>query len=208
MATVLLEAVAGVVSRCFPGCYSQGEGGKGSVGFPYFFLGSTLALIMGHQNGLEREVRDIIRRNRWLTLSTASMRGAPQSSVVVYASDGYIIYVLTGKSTVKVRNILENPRVSVTIPFYKSFLHRMISVAPPAAVTFRGKAETLEYGTGEAAELYGRVLKFDPPEDMGEEGLWIRVTPGGSATCHGVGVGLFELRDPVKAHKIIELTNP
>ena len=70
---------------------------------------------MSLERGLEREVRDTIRRNRWLTLSTASQKGMPQSSLVVYASDGYIIYILTGKNTVKIRNILKNPKVSVTM---------------------------------------------------------------------------------------------
>lgn len=163
---------------------------------------------MSLQIKLEREVRDTIRKNRWLTLSTTSPKGVPQSSVVVYASDGYLIYVLTGKDTVKVRNILKNPRVSVTIPFYKNFIHRMIGVAPPAAISFRARAETLEFKTSEAADLYKKMLKFDLPENMEEDGLWIRLTPGNSATCHGVGVSLLELRDPVKAHKIIKLSNP
>jgi hypothetical protein len=43
---------------------------------------------MSHESELELEVKDVIRRNRWLTLSTASLRGAPQGSVVVYARDG------------------------------------------------------------------------------------------------------------------------
>jgi uncharacterized protein YhbP (UPF0306 family) len=163
---------------------------------------------MSLENKLEREVRDTIKKNRWLTLSTSSPKGIPQSSVVVYASDGYTIIILTGKDTFKVRNIIENPRVSVTIPFYKNFIHRMITVAPPAAISFRARAETLEFETSEAADMYKKVLKFDLPENIIEDSLWIRLTPGNSATCHGVGVGLLELRDPVKAHKIIKLTDP
>jgi hypothetical protein len=92
---------------------------------------------MSHESELELEVKDVIRRNRWLTLSTASLRGAPQGSVVVYASDGYTMYILTGKRSAKFRNIARNPRVSVTIPFYKSLIHRLITIAPPAAVSFR-----------------------------------------------------------------------
>jgi len=163
---------------------------------------------MSLESGLEREVRDIIRRNRWLTLSTASTKGMPQSSVVVYASDGYTIFVLTGKSTAKIRNILRNPRVSVTIPFYKSLIHRLITIAPPAAITFRATAETREFDDGEATEFYEKTLKFKVPEDVAGDGMWLRLTPGGSATCHGVGIRLWELRDPEKAHKIVRLTNP
>ncbi|MHA2377610.1 MAG: pyridoxamine 5'-phosphate oxidase family protein [Candidatus Thorarchaeota archaeon] len=153
-------------------------------------------------------MRDTIKNSRWLTLSTTSPKGTPQSSLVVYASDGYKIYILTGKDTYKVRNIIENPKVSVTIPFYKNFIHRMITVAPPAAISFRARAETLKFETSEAAAMYRKVLKFDLPENIIDDSLWIRLTPGNSATCHGVGVGLLDLRDPAKAHKIIKLTNP
>ncbi|MFC1802734.1 pyridoxamine 5'-phosphate oxidase family protein [Thermoproteota archaeon] len=156
---------------------------------------------------LEGEVRDIIRKNIWLILSTSSSKGVPQSSVVVYASNGYVIYILTGKNTNKVRNITMNPRVSVTIPFYKNLLHRMISVAPPAAISFRAQVETVDFRDDTATELYQRVLKFKLPEDIGKNSVWLKLTPGNSATCHGVGVSLFELRDPEKAHKIIKLTN-
>lgn len=99
---------------------------------------------MSPQTDLEREVRKTVKKNRWLTISITSIGGVPQSSLVVYASDGYVIYILTGKNTIKVRNIKKNKRVSVTIPFYKNFVHRMISVAPPAAIEFsRGRDSRL-----------------------------------------------------------------
>ena len=163
---------------------------------------------MSLESGLDREVRDIIRKNRWLTLSTASPKGMPQSSIVVYASDGYTIYILTGKTTVKIRNILRNPRVSVTIPFYKSLIHRLITIAPPAAITFMARAEIREFDDSEATEFYEKKLNFKVPDNVGEEGMWIKLTPGKSATCLGVGVSLFELRDLEKSYKIIKLTNP
>jgi len=165
-------------------------------------------LNMGLQIELEREVRDTIKKNRWLTLSTTSPRGVPQGSVVVYASDGHGIYVLTGRNTVKARNITSNHRAGVTIPFYKNYLHRMIGVAPPASISFRARAETLDYGDDEAANMYRRVLNYDLPENMEEDSLWIRLTPGGPATCYGVGTGLLEMRDPSKARKVVKLSNP
>ncbi|MFC1803156.1 hypothetical protein ACFL0D_04220 [Thermoproteota archaeon] len=84
----------------------------------------------------------------------------------------------------------------------------MISVAPPAAISFRARAETLEFSDSEAASLYKKVLNFDLPEDMKEDGIWIRLTPRNSATCYGVGISLLELRVPSKAHKVIKLSNP
>jgi hypothetical protein len=162
---------------------------------------------MSVQIKLEREVREVIKKNRWLTLSTTSRKGVPQSSVVVYASNGYIIYILTGKNTTKARNISNNRRVSVTIPFYLNYLHRMIPFAPPAAISLGAEAEILGFSDGEASELYKKVLNFDLPENVEKDSVWIRLTPGHLVTCHGLGVGLLELRDPLKAHKIIKLSN-
>jgi general stress protein 26 len=161
---------------------------------------------MSRESELEREVRNVIQRNRWFTLSTASPRGAPQGSVVVYASDGYTIYVLTGKRSVKFRNIARNPQVSVTIPFYKSLIHRLITIAPPAAISFRATAEIIEFEDREATAFYERRLGFSVPEDVTGDAVWLRLTPMGSATCHGVGVRLWELRDPEKAHRVVRLT--
>lgn len=162
---------------------------------------------MGNESKLAAEVRELIRRNRWLVLSTVSQRGVPQSSLVVYASDGYKIYVLTGRDTRKVKNIAIHPRVSVTIPFYKNIIHRMISVAPPAAISFKADTMILDFSDKEASEFYQRVLRFKLPDNVSETGVWLRLTPGNVATCHGVGVGLLEMRDPEKAHKVIRLGN-
>ena len=81
------------------------------------------------------------------------------------------------------------------------------SVAPPGAISFRAKAETLEFSDSEATSMNRKVLNFDIPENMKDDSVWIRLTPGKSANCYGVGISLLELRDPSKAHKIIKLTN-
>ncbi len=160
---------------------------------------------MGNESKLAAEVREVIRGNRWLILSTISKRGTPQSSLVVYASDGYKIYILTGRGTYKAKNIVAYPRVSITIPFYKNIIHRMIGVAPPAAISFKADAEVLDFDNKEASDLYQRLLSFRLPDDVSDTGVWLRLTPGNIATCHGVGVGLLDMRDPDKAHKVIKL---
>jgi hypothetical protein len=161
---------------------------------------------MSYKSKLEKEVRNTIRNNRWLIISTASLNSVPQSSVVVYASDGYVIYVLTGENTKKIMNMKQNNIVSITIPFYKNIIHRLIKVAPPAAISFRAKTEILDYSDIEAANLYKKALNFDLPEEVKEDSVWIKITPGQRASCYGVGIGLLELRDPSKAHKVIKLT--
>jgi nitroimidazol reductase NimA-like FMN-containing flavoprotein (pyridoxamine 5'-phosphate oxidase superfamily) len=162
---------------------------------------------MGQEIKLEQEVRDIIKRNRWLILSTTSPKGRPQSSLVMYASDGHKIIILTGKNTQKIKNITRNPAASITIPFYKNFIHRMITLAPPASIVLKANAEIIDFGDEAVSGFYQRVLNFKLPEVVEEGSVWLRLEIGGTATCHGVGVRLFDLRDPEKAHKIIRLNN-
>jgi hypothetical protein len=156
---------------------------------------------------LEQELREIIKRNRWLILSTISPKGTPQSSLVVYASDGNQIIVLTGKKTQKVKNIIRNPVTSITIPFYMNFLHRMITFAPPASISIKADVEIIDFSDEIVSSFYQSVLKFKLPELVEKNSVWLKLKLEGSATCHGVGVRLFELRDPEKAHKIIRLNN-
>ncbi len=162
---------------------------------------------MGQENKLEQEVRAIFKRNRWLILSTSSPKGAPQSSLVVYASDGYKIIILTGEKTQKIKNLVRNPIASITIPFYKNFIHRMITIAPPASIVLKSNAEIIDFSDEAVSGFYQRVLRFKLPEVVEEGSVWLRLEIGGTATCHGVGVRLFDLRDPEKAHKIIRLNN-
>lgn len=156
---------------------------------------------------LEQELRDIIKRNRWLILTTSSPKGTPQSSLVVYASNGNQIIILTGKKTQKVKNLARNPLGSITIPFYKNFLHRMITFAPPASISLKADVEIIDFSDETASSFYQSVLKFKLPELVEKDSVWLRLELGGTATCHGVGVRLFDLRDPEKAHKIIHLSN-
>jgi len=156
---------------------------------------------------LEQELKHIIKRNRWLVLSTSSPSGTPQSSLVVYASDGHQIIILTGKNTQKVKNLARNPVASITIPFYKNLLHRLITVAPPASIVLKADIEIIDFDNDAVSSFYQRVLGFKLPELVKEDSVWLRLELRGSATCHGVGVRLFDLRDPEKAHKIISLDN-
>ena len=103
---------------------------------------------------LADEVRNLFKRNNSLVLSTVSSTGNPQSSLVVYVSDGETIYVMTGEMTQKIKNIKKNPLVSVTIPFYKNLLHRLITMAPPASLTFKAVASILPFNEEEPRKLF------------------------------------------------------
>lgn len=152
------------------------------------------------------EVRKIIRNNHWIVLATANNRGVPQSSVVMSASDGHTIYVLTGKKTLKARNIEENENVAITIPFYKNIFHRLMRNVPPAEIHFKSKAEILPYDNQDAQELYEDTLNYNLPQDVENSSVWIKITPGHLIACYGVGVGLLKMRNPEEAFKTVKLS--
>lgn len=156
-------------------------------------------------DNLEREVREVMKNNRWLALSTVSSKGLPQNSLVVYVSDGNIIYVHTSHDALKVRNIKETGQVGVVIPFYKNILHRLIKQFPPAEIHFRGEAQVLPHDTEEPKEWFKKIVSAKLTEEMEKNSVWLRIIPVSKVSCYGVGVGMMKMRSPVEAMKTVEL---
>lgn len=136
-----------------------------------------------------------------MVLSTANKEGAPQSSVMMYASDGYDIYIPTGKDTLKARNIQGNRKVGVVVPFYKNLLHRLIKAAPPAEIHFRGEAEILPGDDKKARDM----LNFEPPEGFEASAIYLKIKPISKIACYGVGISFLKMRDIKAAGKVVEL---
>jgi hypothetical protein len=156
-------------------------------------------------SSLVDEVRKLFRQNNSLVLSTVSAKGTPQSSLVVYVSDGETLYIMTGLETQKVKNISKNPLVSVTIPYYKNILHRIITRAPPASLTFKADADFLPFGSDEPRKLFKKRMGMETPDMPNARPVWIRLRPRSRVTCLGVGVPLWQLRNLEKSHKIVKL---
>jgi len=154
---------------------------------------------------LADEVRNLFKRNNSLVLSTVSSKGNPQSSLVVYVSDGETIYVMTGEMTQKIKNIKKNPLVSVTIPFYKNLLHRLITMAPPASLTFKADADILPFNEEEPRKLFKKRMRMEPPDMPNEKPVWVRLKPKSRVVCLGVRVPLWELRNLDKSFKVVRL---
>jgi PPOX class probable F420-dependent enzyme len=119
---------------------------------------------------------EFLSAHRWAVLATGRPDGSPQQAMVGYALDdeGRIL-VLTRPFTAKWRNVLRQPRVSVTVP--------------------DGRRHVVVYGTAEAidtdperAELSADVLaavrgveRPDPPTIAGwldeNQQVVLRITP-------------------------------
>jgi hypothetical protein len=154
-------------------------------------------------SNLSLEVREIIKKQNWLVLSTVDENNHPHSSVVVYQSNGKTIICQTGSDTLKARNIRKNKSVAVTIPFRKGFLHKLIP-APPAELHFSSEAEIKEFDNKEAREIYEKYLKYDNVGPSEVEKVWIKITLPNIISTYGVGVRLFKMRKPEEALNMVK----
>lgn len=153
---------------------------------------------------LENEVRRILRKKNWLVLGTVDDKNFPHSSVVVYQSDGYTLYCLTGKNTLKAKNIRSNSKVSVTLPFRKNFFHKIIPT-PPAELHFTAEAEIKPFEDKDARKIFSKYLKYLENVDSQEESIWLKITPSKRILTYGVGIKLLKMRKPEEARNFVEL---
>ncbi|MFW9901084.1 MAG: pyridoxamine 5'-phosphate oxidase family protein [Candidatus Thorarchaeota archaeon] len=153
---------------------------------------------------LENEVRSILKKKNWLVLSTVDNKNIPHSSVVVYQSDGNIIYCITGTNTLKARNIKQNNKVSITIPFRKNFFHKIIP-APPAELHFTAEAEIRPFEDQQARKIFAKYLKYHENVENQEDSIWIKIIPSKRISTYGVGVKLLKMRNPDKARNFVDL---
>jgi len=151
---------------------------------------------------LEQEVRKILKKNMWLVLSTVDDKNQPHGSVVVYQSDGNVIYIQTGEKTLKVNHIRKNNKVSITILFRKNFLHKIVP-APPAELHFMARAEIISKDNKQARSILKKFLKHEQEALIDQETIWIKIIPSKTISTYGVGVKLFDMRKPEKARNII-----
>ncbi|MFX0003558.1 MAG: pyridoxamine 5'-phosphate oxidase family protein [Candidatus Hodarchaeota archaeon] len=155
---------------------------------------------------LENEVRKVLKKKNWLVLCTVDDKSVPHSSVVVYQSDGYVIYSITGKNTLKAKNIRINSKVAITIPFRKNFFHKIIP-APPAELHFTATAEIKPFEDEQARKIFSKYLKYHDNIENKEESVWLKITPSKRISTFGVGIKLLKMKKPEIARNLIEL-NP
>ena len=155
---------------------------------------------------LKAEVIKAIKSNMWMVISTVDEKNHPHSSVVVYQSDGEILIFQTGIHTIKAKSIQYNNNISVTIPFRKNFLHKLIP-APPAELHFTGKAEILPYDDIQARKIFSRFLKYSEDVEYPQDSIWVKITPSNIISTYGVGVRLLDMRNPDKAMNLVNLND-
>jgi hypothetical protein len=150
----------------------------------------------------ERVVKTIARRS-FATLGTSSAKGRPHVAGVLYATVDTTLYVHSARTTRKVRNVAENPRVYVCIPV------RRLPVGPPSSVQFEAMAEIVAMDDPVIVGLVeaGRLKKITAHGELEfPEGCFLRITPAPRINTYGLGMSLWRLaRDPLNAGGSVEL---
>jgi len=148
-------------------------------------------------------VRRAIGKGSFCTLATSSAANRPHVTGVLYAAADGVLHVHTLRSSIKARNVRDNPRVAVCIPV------RRLPVGPPFAVHFQGRAELCAVDDPRILALAdaGRLKRITSHGELAHpDSCFLRIVPARRVATYGLGVPLRELlRDPLAATRSVEL---
>jgi PPOX class probable F420-dependent enzyme len=114
--------------------------------------------------------RQLVDGANFAVLATVNPDGSPQTSVIWVGLDGDAVVFSSTTARKKTRNIVRNPRVSITV---------IDSANPYRTVEIRGKAEVIDDPTREVGRrLSHKYVGQDPPADPpGVSRVRVRITP-------------------------------
>jgi hypothetical protein len=148
--------------------------------------------------------RKAIAKHSFCVLATSSAANRPHAVGLLYAAVDFDLYFLIGTTTVKARNLGENPQVAVCIPV------RKYPVGPPMAVQFQGTAQLLAPDDPGIVPLLqaGRLKKIAGYSDIATRSdvVFVRVRPNRRISTYGLGMSLRQLmRDVSQGARSIKL---
>jgi len=126
---------------------------------------------------LKKEVLDYITGHDRGVLAT-SKQDSPRAASVLYAHDGFVLFVHTIAGTAKVRSIELNPNVALVIDDQAHEGWKQCKT-----LQYIGKAEILKDPDEQlkAAELYGKRFpiagRYLTPEGLAKDQVLIKITP-------------------------------
>jgi hypothetical protein len=140
-----------------------------------------------------QEIWPYIEKWPFAVLSFVTQKGESRSAGVMYKVKDHALYVLTGPDTWKARHIEANPNVSITVTVQR--LPIRVRQAPPAVITFAGVGSVL--GMSEIDDDL-RVKLMRGVSDIGDTCV-IRIEPVGRFVTYGIGIPMWQMRQPEKA---------
>ncbi len=141
-------------------------------------------------------VEAALRKKTFGVLTTLDGKGRPHSTGILYGvsppGSPFAFFFLTLERYLKVRNVRANPPGTLVVPFP----HRILSFIPAPCVTIRGRAEVVPFSDPDARWGFEqrRILRDNVAWLTDAEPVFLKLTPEPTVLCHGVGIGLFEMR--------------
>ena len=145
------------------------------------------------------EVWREVNKRFFAVLGFVTTRGEARTAGICYTVKDLTIYIVTGRNTWKIRHIMENPHVSLTVTIPKRVPFMPWIPVPPATISFQGEASVhnIEDVPPEIPRKLLRGLEGLPEERA--EICVIRIRPAGEFLTYGVGVPLLTMRKPEAA---------
>jgi len=150
-----------------------------------------------------------LRRKTFGVLSTESPGGSLQATGILYGvsppGSKLRLYLVTGRTYLKVRNISRNPEVAFLVPYPR----HLLPFVPASCISLQGTAEILSLDDPEGCEAFasGRILRSNLKQAASMDGaVFIRILPKRRVHCYGIGIGLWEIaRNPSGAGYSLEI---
>ena len=140
-----------------------------------------------------------VRKHIFAVFGTVTSRGQPRTTGIVYVVRDRQLYISTGRASLKVRNILADPHVSLTVTIPKRIPFCPWIKIPPATITFQGQAsiESLQETPEEIQKALTKDLEMSP--EARSNMCFIKVRPEGQFLTYGVGTSLRGMLKPEEA---------
>lgn len=144
-------------------------------------------------------VERAVRNKTFGVLPTIDLKGRPHSTGIIFGvsppGSPFALYILSGESYAKVRNIRRNPHVSLVV----TFPHYYLRFVPASYVMFRGFAEILPFSdvNGRWAMSQKRIQRMNlniDSEKAGTNIVFIKIAPESTVFCYGLGLSIMEMR--------------
>jgi general stress protein 26 len=140
-----------------------------------------------------------IEKQMFAVISFVNPRGHPRSAGVVYVTQDRCLFVATAAESWKARHLRANPHIAVTVTIARRIPFLPWIQIPAATICFHGAATVLGPEETDANVVHRLLRGHEDDTEPRPSTCIISITPTGSFATYGIGVGLREMRDRVKA---------
>lgn len=145
------------------------------------------------------QVWQALEKELFAVLGMTTAKHEARTVGIVYVVHNRKLYITSLKSTWKVKHIVQNPHVSLTVPIAKRIPFMPWVKIPAATITFSGTAQ-IRALSDIAPELAAKLFRGQEQKpEMQAQACVIEVTPEKDFVTYGIGVSLMTMREPEKS---------